>query len=100
MKTVATFINEQDAITHVKREKTWSFLYTNSSQIGDKSYYRCNKVPRKGPQCSARLYILKCSTSMKCEVCTTGEHTHIAIPTKPVKNLDIKAEIISLAKRT
>lgn len=60
MKKFDNVIQAQEALNE---EDTWSVNYSNKSKEGKKTYYRCNKVKKRGPQCSAKRYLLHDSTS-------------------------------------
>ncbi|GLV45292.1 uncharacterized protein CBL_05392 [Carabus blaptoides fortunei] len=47
----------------VAEEGAWSLHYYHETEDGKKKYYRCNKLKRRGPQCSARIYLLFETTS-------------------------------------
>lgn len=54
---VAKFDSASLAHKVLEQENIWSINYSNESEDGKKTYYRCNKVKKRGPQCSARRYI-------------------------------------------
>lgn len=56
---VKKFEDKHSAEEYIKAEKIWSFLRTHDVEEGRKKYFRCNKVVRKGPQCSAQLYLTR-----------------------------------------
>ncbi|KAL0871027.1 hypothetical protein ABMA27_004837 [Loxostege sticticalis] len=60
---VAKFDSASLAHKVLDQENIWSINYSNESKEGKKTYYRCNKVKKRGPQCSARRYILYDSLS-------------------------------------
>ncbi|KAL4718266.1 hypothetical protein ACJJTC_013142 [Scirpophaga incertulas] len=65
-KLVQKFDNFEQAKTFVKAERTWS-----------PSYYRCNKLKRRGPQCSTKMYLLFESTSDSVLMFkTNADHDH------------------------
>ncbi|CAM4901280.1 unnamed protein product [Rotaria socialis] len=58
-------------------ENQWSKHYTNYTENGRKVYYRCNKVKRRGPQCSASMCLLYHADSDKVTCYKTeAEHDH------------------------
>ena len=61
------FVKKFDSVIEAQKalseENTWSVLYSNESEEGKKTYYRCNKVKKRGPQCSAKRHLLYDSTS-------------------------------------
>jgi hypothetical protein len=55
----------------------WSKHYTHYSENGRTVYYRCNSAKRRGPQCSARIYLLYHADSDKVTVYKTeDDHDH------------------------
>lgn len=54
----AVFPGLNEAVKTIKAENLWSFYYQNRSSDGLRKYYRCNKVPKRGQQCDAALYLL------------------------------------------
>jgi hypothetical protein len=52
---VKTFEDEQEAHEWLQQDEQqcWSKHYLNPSFEGDKSYYQCNKVKSRGPQCAS-----------------------------------------------
>ncbi|KAL0831843.1 hypothetical protein ABMA28_001373 [Loxostege sticticalis] len=60
---VAKFDSASLAHKVLDQENIWSINYSNESEEGKKTYYRCNKVKKRGPQCSAKRYILYDSLS-------------------------------------
>lgn len=60
MKKFDNVTQVQEALSE---ENAWSVHYSNESEEGKKTYYRCNKVKKRGPQCSAKRYLLYDSTS-------------------------------------
>jgi hypothetical protein len=57
-----TFVHKYSCVSFaeeaVKAENTWSVRTTHVTMDGKKRFYRCNKVPRKGVQCAAEIYLL------------------------------------------
>lgn len=77
------FSNEEDALNFVNSECIWSRNYTRATEDGQKRFYRCNKVKRRGPQCDAELYLLFVIDDDKVNVYqTASEHNHSAIGTR------------------
>lgn len=61
----------------VSAEKTWAVRTTHISIEGKKRFYRCNKVPRKGVQCAAEIYLLfEADTEAVLLYSTDREHNH------------------------
>lgn len=60
---VKQFVNCNEAEETLKLENTWSFNYSHRTEEGLKRFYRCNKVKKRGPQCSGKVYLLFDSTS-------------------------------------
>lgn len=76
-KLVQKFDNFEQAKTFVKAEGTWSKNYCHQTEEGKKTYYRCNKLKRRGPQCSTRMYLLFESTSDSVLMFkTNADHDH------------------------
>lgn len=58
-------------------EKTWSRTFTRMTEEGQKRFYRCNKVRKKGPQCAAALYLLfECGSDCVFVYRTEADHNH------------------------
>lgn len=55
---VSKFSTVSSANEAVSAENTWAVRTTHDSMDGKKRFYRCNKVPRKGVQCAAEIYLL------------------------------------------
>lgn len=51
-----TFVNRDHFNTFLLQELTWSVRRTVTLQRGVKTVYRCNKVKRRGLQCTAAIY--------------------------------------------
>lgn len=60
---VKKFENASLAQEMLQQENIWSIHYSNDSEEGKKIYYRCNKVKKRRPQCSAKRYLLYDSLS-------------------------------------
>lgn len=74
---VQKFDNWEQAETYVKTEGTWALHYCHETEDGNKKYYRCNKLKRRGPQCSARIYLLLDSTADSVILFkTNADHDH------------------------
>ncbi|CAF1173839.1 unnamed protein product [Didymodactylos carnosus] len=55
----------------------WSKHYTHDTENGRTVYYRCNNAKRRGPQCSASIYLLYHADSDKVTVYKTeADHDH------------------------
>lgn len=93
-----TFTTESEANSFLKEENIWARRFSNDCHDGEKVYYRCKQVPRRGTQCGANLYLLKSSTSLVCEIYTCGEHSHANIVVNPIKDDKIKSVILSMGK--
>nr|XP_049693186.1 uncharacterized protein LOC110379661 [Helicoverpa armigera] len=77
------FSSKEDALNFVNSECTWSRNYTRATEDGQKRFYRCNKVKKRGPQCDAELYLLFVNDDDKVKVYqTNSEHNHSAIGTR------------------
>lgn len=55
---VTKFDNRHQAEEALQKEDTWSLNYYHETEEGKKKYYRCNKLKKRGPQCSAKMYLL------------------------------------------
>ncbi|XP_073948903.1 uncharacterized protein [Choristoneura fumiferana] len=77
---VEEFISVCAAEKAVEEENSWSILTTHLTYDGKKRFYRCNKVPRKGEQCAAQLYLLFDTNSDAVLLYRTDcEHNHDSI---------------------
>lgn len=92
------FDTEHEANAFLRAEKIWSRKFANQCYDGEKIHYRCKLVPRRRTQCSANLLLFKSSTSLKCEIFTSGEHTHDNVAVIPIRSDDIKSTILSMSK--
>lgn len=64
----------------VSAAKTWAARTTHNTMEGKKRFYRCNKVPRKGIQCAAEIYLLfEEDTEAVLLYRTDCEHNHDSI---------------------
>lgn len=71
------FSNMKEAEEFVSAENTWSRKFTRTTEEGQKRFYRCNKVKKKGPQCAAELYLLfDCKSNDVLVYNIDAEHTH------------------------
>lgn len=71
------FSNLKEAEDFVNSENTWSRKFTRMTEEGQKRFYRCNKVRRRGPQCAAELYLLsECGTDSVFVYRTDADHNH------------------------
>lgn len=74
---------EEEAINLINSECTWSRNYTRATEDGQKRFYRCNKVKRRGPQCDAELYLLFINDDNKVNMYKTdSKHNHDEISTR------------------
>lgn len=60
---VKEFENRIEAEEALKEENIWSLNYSNQTFEGQKRFFRCNKVKKRGIQCAAKMYLLYDSTS-------------------------------------
>lgn len=67
------------AIAFISENKTWSKYYTKNTDIGQKVYFRCNKVKLRGQQCPAAIHLLyDSSTTFEIKLFKTpDEHEHV-----------------------
>lgn len=71
------FSNLKEAEDFVNSKNTWSRKFTRMTEEGQKRFYRCNKVRKKGPQCAAELYLLfESGTDNILAYHTDAEHNH------------------------
>lgn len=97
---VKKFDNRDKAEVAVKAEGTWSLHYQHQTEEGKMKYYRCNIMKRRGPQCSAKMYLLIESTSDSVVMYTTDAgHDHdektVTAPSHGLSDA-LKAEINKL----
>lgn len=93
-----TYETKEEAVNAVKAETIWSYFYQSKTSQGNKFYYRCNAVKRRGRQCDAGLYILYCIDKTDVIIFRTEEgHSHEGLENNTFKlNDDIKSKIKSL----
>lgn len=60
---VQKFDSKIQAKKALDEENTWSFNNSNELGTGRKTYYRCNKVKKRGVQCPAKLHLFFDSSS-------------------------------------
>ncbi|KAJ8724576.1 hypothetical protein PYW08_016050 [Mythimna loreyi] len=71
------FYNLKEAEDFVNSENTWSPKFTQKTEERQKRFYGCNKVPKKGPQCAAELYLLfECGTKTVFVYRADADHNH------------------------
>lgn len=77
------FSKLKEAEDFVNSENTWSRKFTRMTEEGQKRFYRCNKVQKKGPQCAAELHLLFDSGTENVFVYhTDADHNHDDIGTR------------------
>lgn len=70
------FEDRDAAVTFLKDQEQWSVQYTNKTLIGNKVFYRCNRVKRRDDPCTAARYLLYVNNSLKVELYRTeNDHT-------------------------
>jgi len=70
---LATYETAREAESSI--ESIWSKYYTNYGNDGKRVHFRCNKVKRKGPQCSAMIHLLyHCDSDKVTLFKTENEH--------------------------
>jgi hypothetical protein len=52
-----TFDSIEQANSWIKDENTWCLRNNYELENGRRHFYRCNKVPQRGPQCECALYL-------------------------------------------
>lgn len=73
----ATFETSAEALEWVKGLKVWTSYTQYDTDSGRKKVYRCNCVPKRGPQCAAGLYLLFHDDSNQVTAFETKSgHTH------------------------
>ena len=88
-----------EAVSFVRREKIWSYFYTNKTKDGDRVNYRCNQVKSRETQCKSQLYLLYHAEEESVSIYkTASEHTcngtkNIGIP--EVVKLFINEQIVN-----
>ena len=88
-----TFTSRKDALDFINREDTWSYHYKNTSEDGNKHYYRCNKAKRRTTQCPAGVYLLyNCNNENVVLYRTSNHHEHTNLETNRLST-QLKAEI-------
>src|SRR5579883_1372847 len=70
---VETFDAAADAERKVERQGIWAKMKPYDTMEGKKQTYRCNKVPYRGRQCSAGLYLLYHSDSFQVSLFASKE---------------------------
>lgn len=90
-----TFDSISEAMTQIESEVTWSRSRTHFVDVGQKIYFRCNKVLSRTKPCSAALYLLL-ETSSNAVLCfrTSNEHDHES-SLRPAKFVGISAAVKS-----
>lgn len=79
----ATFEAEKEAEELVASEKVWSVRKKVHTESGYKTYFRCNRVKVRGEQCSASIYLLYESASLRVVLFRSeAEHNCSSISTK------------------
>lgn len=73
---VTIFPNLEKAEDFLNTENTWGRKITHKTRQGLKRFYRCNRVPKKGPQCAARLNLLIESGTNKVFMYRMNDHNH------------------------
>jgi hypothetical protein len=102
---VKTFEDEQEAHEWLQQDEQqcWSKHYLNPSFEGDKSYYRCNKVKSRGPQCASRICLQYNATDNRVLLHQTdAQHNHddiLAVSAPQGINVTTKALIRRLYAR-
>ncbi|KAI5646654.1 FLYWCH zinc finger domain-containing protein [Phthorimaea operculella] len=76
------FSSIAEAEEQVNAEKTWAVSNTHYTKEGQKRFYRCNKVPSRGPQCATQICLL-CEADSDAVILyrTDCDHTHDSIKT-------------------
>lgn len=73
----SVYESKEKAIASVKEGNIWSFHFSNTTSEGSKSYYRCNRVKKKGEQCAAGLYLFYPKNSSKVFLFrAAADHSH------------------------
>ncbi|CAF4542832.1 unnamed protein product, partial [Rotaria magnacalcarata] len=74
---LCTYSDKNDVIKKIKDGGIWSKTHTNITNEGKRTYYRCNRVKRRGKPCSDSIHVLhhsenECVTMYK----TEDDHLH------------------------
>lgn len=91
------FKSKEEAMSAIKSENIWSYYYTNVTNEGKKTYFRCNKSKFRGEQCDASVYLLFNAGSEDVVLFrAVSEHTHHKNASKLELSELIKEEINKL----
>lgn len=91
-----TTINEKNK--YFESQKIWSVSGSTVISTGKNIYYRCNRVKRDGPQCTARKYVFESNTTTDFILYKTADdHDHENLPSKNVSE-NVRNTIINLHK--
>lgn len=94
---VKEFLSEKDAIELIEKEDMWSRYYSNQTNDGKKTYYRCSKSKYRDTQCEAAIHLVYDPTCSKVRLYQTTEaHTHEENGEEKDISEEVKAEIKEL----
>jgi len=72
-----TFQSADDAREWIKSEGIWAKFRTNDTYAGCREDYRCNKVPKRGPQCACAIHLIYNADNFQVTAfITDAEHNH------------------------
>lgn len=78
---------------YLEENSVWAVSGSSNVSTGKRTYYRCNLVKKKGPQCAARKCIFENNETTDFVLYTTNdEHTHsdiLTAVTKSIRNIVI-----------
>lgn len=95
---VQKFASDSEAERYIKHAKIWAKRNQHETDEGVKITYRCNKMPKKDPQCSCKMYLLKLHTSIQSKMYISGEHTH-ENARKTDMDDPVRAIVLSMTKK-
>ena len=72
-----TFESETEANTWLEEEACWSKQKNYEVSAGRKQLFRCNRVPSRGVQCEAAIYLLYSADNLQVILYSTeADHNH------------------------